>query len=95
MTKKTYHDYNQFRITLLNTPQVLDEIKRHLWIESEKAGHDMGYEWALEDWFMRFAGEWIQFHRPDLLRESEPRPKPARKNVMPVRKKRRAKSYLI
>ncbi|MBM3857956.1 MAG: DUF4032 domain-containing protein [Verrucomicrobia bacterium] len=27
-----------------------DEILRHKWIESEKAGHDIGFEQALFDW---------------------------------------------
>lgn len=35
-----------------------EEILRHKWIESEKAGHDIGFEKALLDWVMRHRGAW-------------------------------------
>jgi hypothetical protein len=35
-----------------------EEILRHKWIESEKAGHDIGFEKALLDWVMRHRGSW-------------------------------------
>ncbi|MBU3665905.1 MAG: hypothetical protein FGM15_08550 [Chthoniobacterales bacterium] len=35
-----------------------EEILRHKWIESEKAGHDIGFEKALLDWVMRHRGGW-------------------------------------
>ncbi len=35
-----------------------EEILRHKWIESEKAGHDIGFEKALLDWVMRHRGQW-------------------------------------
>jgi hypothetical protein len=35
-----------------------DEILRHKWIESEKAGYDIGFEKALLDWVMRHRGGW-------------------------------------
>lgn len=35
-----------------------DEILRHKWLESEKAGHDIGFEKALLDWVMRHRGDW-------------------------------------
>lgn len=35
-----------------------EEILRHKWIESEKAGHDIGFERALLDWVMRHRGGW-------------------------------------
>ncbi len=37
-----------------------EEILRHKWIESEKAGHDIGFEKALLDWVMRHRGGWRQ-----------------------------------
>ena len=30
------------------------EIQRHKWYESEKAGHDIGWERAAVDWMIRF-----------------------------------------
>ena len=47
---------------LLKDKRVIDEINRHLWIESEKAGYDIGFEKAAEDWLKRFSGEWIKYH---------------------------------
>lgn len=35
-----------------------EEILRHKWLESEKAGHDIGFERALLDWVMRHRGGW-------------------------------------
>jgi hypothetical protein len=35
-----------------------DEILRHKWIESEKAGHDIGFEKALLDWIVRYRPIW-------------------------------------
>ena len=35
-----------------------EEILRHKWIESEKAGHDIGFEWALTDWIIKHRVSW-------------------------------------
>lgn len=35
-----------------------EEILKHKWIESEKAGHDIGFEQALTDWIMKHRGKW-------------------------------------
>jgi hypothetical protein len=35
-----------------------EEILKHKWIESEKAGHDIGFERALTDWIMRHRSAW-------------------------------------
>jgi hypothetical protein len=35
-----------------------DEILRHKWIESEKAGYDIGFERALVDWITRHRASW-------------------------------------
>jgi hypothetical protein len=35
-----------------------EEILRHKWIESEKVGHDIGFERALLDWVMRHRNGW-------------------------------------
>jgi hypothetical protein len=36
----------------------LDEIMRHKWLESEKAGCDIGFERALTDWIMKHRSKW-------------------------------------
>jgi hypothetical protein len=35
-----------------------EEILRHKWIESEKAGHDIGFERALTDWIIKHRSKW-------------------------------------
>ena len=35
-----------------------EEILRHKWLESEKAGHDIGFEKALLDWIVKFRSSW-------------------------------------
>lgn len=35
-----------------------EEILRHKWIESEKAGHDIGFERALTDWILHHRTKW-------------------------------------
>lgn len=41
-----------------------EEILRHKWIESEKAGHDIGFEKALLDWIVKHRSGWRQDRRP-------------------------------
>ena len=35
-----------------------DEILRHKWLESEKEGHDIGFERALVDWVLNHRSKW-------------------------------------
>jgi hypothetical protein len=35
-----------------------EEILRHKWIESEKAGCDIGFEHALTDWIIKHRTKW-------------------------------------
>ena len=35
-----------------------EEILKHKWIESEKAGADIGFERALLDWIMKHRSNW-------------------------------------
>jgi len=35
-----------------------EEILRHKWIESEKAGQDIGFERALLDWIVKYRSNW-------------------------------------
>lgn len=36
------------------------EILRHKWIESEKAGVDIGFERALMDWIVKYRSAWYE-----------------------------------
>ena len=44
---KTYHDE-------------VEEINKHKWIESEKAGYDIGWNKALLDWITHHKAEYIK-----------------------------------
>ncbi len=45
--------YKQFRAER-------EEVLKHKWIESEKAGFDIGYERALTDWLMKHRSQWLK-----------------------------------
>ena len=49
---------------LLRNKKAVEEINRHRWIESEKAGHDVGFETASVDWLEKFSIAWMQYHMP-------------------------------
>jgi hypothetical protein len=40
-----------------------EEILRHKWIESEKAGRDIGFEQALTDWIINHRANWRKNRR--------------------------------
>ena len=42
-----------------------EEILRHKWLESEKAGQDIGFEKALLDWIVRFRSSWREKRREE------------------------------
>jgi len=35
-----------------------EEIMKHKWIESQKVGHDIGFERALTDWIIKHRSKW-------------------------------------
>ena len=39
-----------------------EEIMKHKWIESEKVGHDIGFEHALTDWIVHHRSKWRKSH---------------------------------
>ncbi len=72
---------------LLQDPEAVEEIKRHLWIESEKAGYDIGFDRAAEDWLNKFSDAWLDYHGSKNGKKSVvSKPKPTA---------RRAKSYFF
>ena len=50
-----------------------EEILCHKWLESEKAGYDIGFERALLDWIVNHRSEW----RARRQREAQPPRQPA------------------
>ena len=49
---------------LLKDKRVVEEIHKHLWIESQKAGQSIGIERAKEEWLSRHALEWLRYNEP-------------------------------
>ncbi len=43
-----------------------DEILKHKWIESEKIGHDIGFEQALTDWIVKHRAQWRKARQSNL-----------------------------
>ena len=37
-----------------------EEVNKHKWYESERAGKDVGWAQALIDWTMKFKSKWMQ-----------------------------------
>lgn len=37
-----------------------EEILKHKWYESERAGHDVGFAHAVIDWTLKFKSRWIK-----------------------------------
>jgi len=86
---------------LLSDRRVIQEIERHLWVESEKVGYDVGFENAKADWLKRFSKAWMEYHMPEELTRLKKAPSQANPKAMRskprkagIRRKRRAKSYL-
>jgi hypothetical protein len=55
---------------LLKNKRVQEEISRHQWIESEKAGQDIGFERAAEDWLTNFSKVWMDYHMPGISKNA-------------------------
>jgi hypothetical protein len=80
---------------LLKDKRVVEEIHRHLWIESEKAGYDIGFDKAKEDWLKNFSKAWLDYHMPKLKHPADRQggsPSIKKNNDSPVR---RAKTFLF
>ena len=40
-----------------------EEIYKHKWYESERAGHDIGFQKAVIDWTLKFKSKWLKERR--------------------------------
>jgi hypothetical protein len=47
-----------------------NEILKHKWIESEKAGFDIGFNKALVDWVMNHKTAWRQYRKRKCINEN-------------------------
>jgi len=50
---------------LLRNKQVIEEINKHLWIESQKAGYSIGIERATDEWLRLYGEKWLKYHKPE------------------------------
>ncbi|MBF0386097.1 MAG: hypothetical protein HQL27_09565 [Candidatus Omnitrophica bacterium] len=50
---------------LLKDKRVIEEINKHLWIESQKAGKSIGIERATDEWIKLYAEGWMRYHMPE------------------------------
>ncbi|MBF0483396.1 MAG: hypothetical protein HQL25_01705 [Candidatus Omnitrophica bacterium] len=55
---------------LLKDPRVKAEIDRYKWVESEKAGRDIGIDKAVNDWFKTHAEKWVKQNAPKTTKTS-------------------------
>jgi len=51
-----------------------EEILVHKWLESEKAGHDIGFERALLDWIVKYRSAWREKRRQETSGKIENNP---------------------
>ncbi len=82
---------------LLNDQRVIEEIHRHLWLESERLGYDIGFEQAKDDWIKNFSRAWLKFHIPraaEILEEKVTTRKNAAAKQESNSRRRNAKSYI-
>ena len=49
---------------LLKDKKVIEEINKHLWIESQKSGYSIGIERATDEWLRLYAEGWLKYNHP-------------------------------
>ncbi len=47
---------------LLKDKDILDEINRYKWLESEKSGSDIGFERASREWINSYSKQYFESH---------------------------------
>ena len=50
---------------ILKDKRVIDEINKHLWIESQKAGYNIGWERAMDEWVRLYSEGWMRYNMPE------------------------------
>ncbi len=56
---------------LLKDKRVQEEIHKHLWIESQKAGYDIGIACATDEWLRLYSEGWMKHHMPEQLKKKK------------------------
>ena len=60
---------------LLKNKQVIEEINKHLWIESQKSGYSIGIERATDEWLRLYAEGWLKYNHPKKYSQSKTKKK--------------------
>jgi len=63
---------------LLKDKRVTEEIHKHLWIESQKVGYNIGVERATDEWLKLYAEGWMRYHMSEKFRDNGKSAKPKR-----------------
>ena len=50
---------------LLKDKRVMEEVHKHLWIESQKVGYSIGFERATDEWLQLYSEGWMKYHMPE------------------------------
>ena len=66
---------------LLQDKRVIEEINRHLWIESQKAGCNIGIEKATDDWLRLYSEGWMKYYMPQKYEELKAKAKKKKNNA--------------
>jgi len=76
---------------LLKSKGVIEEINKHLWIESQKVGYSIGIERATDEWIRLYGEGWMKYHMPDKYKvlKSKKKKEKVTKKKAPVKSKRK------
>ncbi|HBR14424.1 MAG TPA: hypothetical protein DD723_02640 [Candidatus Omnitrophica bacterium] len=74
---------------LLKDKRVIEEINKHLWIESQKAGYSIGWERATDEWLRLHAKDWMKYNMPEKFERmmGKKRKKESKPVVVSIQKK--------
>lgn len=85
-TASAIDDLDELLTNMFGTPAPpKEEILRHKWLESEKAGRDIGVLAAAYDWRLKYYQYWKQYHASG---------EPASLSPLPSRSRRRLESLV-
>ncbi len=54
----------------LKDPRAIDEIRKHKWIESQKAGREIGFASAAVDWIKKYGKQWKKIYSKEFKDKS-------------------------
>lgn len=72
---------------LLKDKRVIEEINKHLWIESQKSGYSIGIERATDEWLRLYAKGWLKYNSPEGYSQGK------RKKVAKTTKRKKSGRY--